>query len=131
MRGNRSRDTKPEKRLRSELHALGLRYKIDQRPVREVRRTADIVFVKARIAVFVDGCYWHGCPEHYRAATKNAEFWSQKIEANRQRDADTDQRLAAAGWHVMRVWEHEDPDAAARRIAEAVRPTPPETAVSP
>ena len=129
MRGNRRKDTKPEKRLRSELHALGLRYKIDQRPIREVRRTADVVFVKAHIAVFVDGCYWHGCPDHYRAARKNEEFWSQKIEANRQRDADTDQRLADAGWLVMRVWEHEDPGEAARRIADAVRPKPSEIVV--
>jgi DNA mismatch endonuclease, patch repair protein len=117
MRGNRSRDTKPEKRLRSQLHALGLRYRVGQRPIPAVRRTADVVFTRSRIAVFVDGCYWHGCPDHYRPARKNSEFWAQKISANRQRDTDTDRILSEAGWRVIRVWEHEDPLDAAQRIA--------------
>ncbi|HKI18195.1 MAG TPA: very short patch repair endonuclease [Isosphaeraceae bacterium] len=121
MRGNRSRDTKPEMRIRSHLHALGLRYRVSVRPVLTVRRTADVVFTGARVAVFVDGCYWHGCPDHYRPARQNTEFWSEKISANRQRDAEANRLLEQAGWQVIRVWEHEDPSAAARRIAVLVR----------
>ncbi len=91
------------------------------RPVHELRRTADVVFTKARVAVFVDGCYWHGCPEHHRPATKRGEFWQEKIAGNRARDADTNASLSAQGWAVVRVWEHEDPEAAADRISGIVR----------
>lgn len=80
-----------------------------------------MVFAKARVAVFVDGCFWHGCPSHGTAPTSNARFWREKIETNKRRDRDTDQRLEAEGWRVIRVWEHEDPDLAADRIAETVR----------
>ena len=120
MRGNRSRDTKPELRLRSCLHALGLRYRVAVRPLASIRRTADVVFTKARVAVFVDGCYWHGCPEHYRPAKRNTEFWSEKIGKNRQRDAETDLLLEQAGWVVIRIWEHEDVPTAAQRVKGAV-----------
>lgn len=121
MQGNRGRDTKPELVLRSRLHALGLRYRVSARPVPDVRRTADIVFTRARVAVFVDGCYWHGCPDHHRPARQNSEFWTEKIQANRQRDTDVDQLLSQEGWSVIRVWEHEDPGEAARRIEVLVR----------
>lgn len=121
MRGNRSRDTKPEMRLRSHLHALGLRYRVSMRPIPTVRRTADVVFTGAHIAIFVDGCYWHGCPDHYRPARRNTEFWSEKISTNRQRDAEANRVLEQAGWQVVRVWEHEDPSAAAQRIAVLIR----------
>ena len=121
MQGNRGRDTNPELALRSRLHALGLRYRVSARPEPGVRRTADIVFTRARVAVFVDGCYWHGCPDHHRPARQNSKFWSEKIETNRQRDTDVNQLLSQAGWQVIRVWEHEDPDEVARRIDTAVR----------
>ncbi|MFI8193193.1 very short patch repair endonuclease [Streptomyces sp. NPDC085946] len=121
MKGNKSRDTKPEKRLRSILHREGLRYRVATRPLPELRRTADIVFPKLRLAVFVDGCYWHGCPDHYRPSDANREFWSAKIAANRNRDSETDRMLRDAGWNVIRVWEHEDPALAASRIIELVR----------
>jgi len=121
MRANRSRDTKTELALRSAVHRLGLRFRVDAPLVKGLRRRADIIFPGARVAVFSDGCYWHGCPEHYRAATRNREFWSDKIIANRDRDLDTDERLRQAGWHVIRVWEHEDPIEAAERIAQLVR----------
>jgi DNA mismatch endonuclease (patch repair protein) len=114
------RDTKPEVRLRSILHRRGLRYRVDARPVPTLRRTADIVFGPARVAVMVDGCYWHGCPEHHRPSTRNADWWREKIESNVRRDRDTDDALARAGWLVVRVWEHEEPDEAADRIAEIV-----------
>lgn len=121
MRGNRSKDTKPELRLRSLLHKQGLRYRVASRPLPELRRTADVLFPKPKVAVFVDGCYWHGCPEHLREATKNAEFWHSKIEGNRARDAETDRLLREAGWTVIRVWEHEDPVTASARIEKIVR----------
>ncbi|MDA0564661.1 very short patch repair endonuclease [Streptomonospora sp. S1-112] len=121
MRGNRSRDTKPELRLRSLLHQWGLRYRVAARPLPKVRRTADIVFSKVKVAVFVDGCYWHGCPQHLRPATVNSGFWNEKIAANRARDAETNRLLREAGWTVVRVWEHEDPAEAAARVAATVR----------
>lgn len=121
MQANRGRDTRPELALRSAVHALGLRYRVGIRPIKDVRRTADIAFTRARVAVFLDGCFWHGCPEHHRPATgKSAEFWMEKIAGNRQRDADTDERLRNAGWQVVRVWEHEDPREASERVARIV-----------
>ena len=85
-----------------------------------MRRTADLVFTKAKVAVFLDGCFWHGCPEHHTVAATNAEFWADKVEGNRARDRDTDQRLSEAGWRSVRVWEHEDPLEAALRIRAIV-----------
>lgn len=122
MQSNTRRDTKPELRLRRLLHASGLRYRVDFPPLPGVRRRADVVFTRWRIAVFVDGCYWHGCPEHGpKKFGTNAQFWTDKIRTNRARDADTDARLEAAGWSVLRVWEHDDPAVAARRVEAAVR----------
>jgi DNA mismatch endonuclease (patch repair protein) len=121
MRANKGRDTKPERALRSAVHALGMRYRVGLRPMPQVRRTADIVFTRARVAVFLDGCFWHGCPEHHRPARRNSGFWVAKIEGTKMRDTDTDSRLHEAGWRVIRVWEHEDPIAAARIIQVAVR----------
>lgn len=79
-----------------------------------------MIFTRARVAVFVDGCYWHGCPQHYVPARTNASYWSAKIAGNTARDRETDLRLAALGWHVIRVWEHDDPDESARCIRDAV-----------
>lgn len=111
------RDTKPELELRRALHARGFRYRVDRSVLAGVRRRPDIVFGPARLVVFVDGCFWHGCSEHATWPTNNADFWREKIEANRLRDRDTDRRLAEAGWAVVRVWEHEDAEAAADRVA--------------
>ncbi|WP_369853708.1 very short patch repair endonuclease [Angustibacter sp. Root456] len=121
MVGNRRRDTRPELALRKAVHALGLRYRVDVAPMVGLRRRADLVFTRAKVAVFLDGCYWHGCPEHHRPARVNAVFWADKIEGNRRRDADTDARLAEAGWAVVRVWEHQDPVAGAQQVAAVVR----------
>ncbi len=120
MRANRSRDTRPELALRRAAHALGLRYRVAARPLPRIRRTADMVFTRARVAVFLDGCFWHGCPTHHRAPAANSGYWSEKVARNRARDAEVDALLAAAGWRVLRVWEHEDPAEAARRVAELV-----------
>jgi DNA mismatch endonuclease (patch repair protein) len=121
MRANRGKDTRPELALRKLLYQRGLRYRVDARPLAEIRRKADVVFRGDRVAVFIDGCFWHGCPEHYRPAVKNADFWREKIDGNRARDAETNEKLVAAGWRVIRVWEHEDPVLAAARIDRQLR----------
>jgi DNA mismatch endonuclease, patch repair protein len=120
MSRQRARNTSAETVLRRELHRLGLRYRIHRRPLGSVRREADVVFGPARVAVFVDGCFWHGCPTHGTWPKRNGEFWRSKIEKNRARDVDTDRRLAEAGWLAIRVREHEDPVTAANRIAQVV-----------
>jgi DNA mismatch endonuclease (patch repair protein) len=91
---------------------------VSTRPLPTVRRTADLVFSRIRLAVFLDGCYWHGCPEHHTLSATNAAYWTEKLESNRRRDRQTDQWLREAGWEVLRVWEHEDPKAAALRVRE-------------
>ncbi|GAA3794270.1 very short patch repair endonuclease [Sphaerisporangium flaviroseum] len=121
MQANKGRDTKPELALRSAVHALGLRYRVSVRPLPEVRRTADLVFTKAKLAVFLDGCFWHGCPDHHTKSATNAAYWAEKIVRNRERDAETDRKLTEAGWQIMRVWEHENPKEAAVHIAEQVQ----------
>jgi DNA mismatch endonuclease (patch repair protein) len=122
MLANRSRDTKPELLVRSLLHERGLRYRVNQRPLPGLRRTADIVFRKARVAVFIDGCFWHGCPEHYKQPGTNSEYWSDKVEGNRRRDRETDAWLVEAGWTVLRHWEHDAPEGVADQVEAAVRP---------
>lgn len=117
MRRQRTRDTAAEVELRRRLHAIGLRFRLHRRPVPHLRRTVDIVFGPAHVAVFVDGCYWHGCPVHGTWPKANEAWWRAKIEANQARDRDTDERLTSAGWTVLRVWEHEDPATAAARVA--------------
>jgi len=122
MQSNRQRDTSPELAVRRILHAHGLRYRVDIRPVPEIRRRADIVFPRQKLAVFIDGCFWHGCPEHGTHSFKtNAAFWEEKIMRNAARDLDTNSQLEAAGWHVLRFWEHIDPATAAREIEAAAR----------
>ncbi|MBB6099403.1 DNA mismatch endonuclease (patch repair protein) [Deinobacterium chartae] len=116
----RQKGTSAEVELRRALHRLGLRYRLHVPLIVRPRRVADIVFPTARVAVFVDGCFWHGCPLHATWPKNNAEFWRFKIEANRARDADTDARLLALGWHVIRVWEHEAVAEAAARIKHEV-----------
>ena len=120
MRGNRSRDTSPELRVRSLVHRRGLRYRVAQRPIPTLRRTADLVFRRAKVAVMIDGCYWHGCPEHYRPPSTNPDYWREKIQANGQRDRETNKLLVAAGWLVLRYWEHETPEVVADQVVAAV-----------
>jgi DNA mismatch endonuclease (patch repair protein) len=107
--------------LRRALYARGLRYRVDVAPVRSLRRRADIVFPRARVAVFVDGCFWHGCPEHATWPAVNADFWRQKLEGNKARDRDTNERMEIAGWKVLRFWEHESPLVAADIVERTVR----------
>jgi DNA mismatch endonuclease (patch repair protein) len=114
MRRVRRRGTAPETTLRSALHRLGVRF---GRGDGGLPGRPDILLVRVRVAVFVDGCFWHGCAEHFVAPKANAAFWSAKIGRNRERDAEIDARLQALGWRVVHVWEHEEPAAAAHRIA--------------
>jgi DNA mismatch endonuclease (patch repair protein) len=110
-------DTGPELRLRRDVWALGLRYRLQHR----IGRTRpDMVFIGAKLAVFVDGCFWHGCPQHSTMPKNNRDFWAQKLRRNRERDAENTQWLEAQGWRVLRIWEHEIealPSDCARRIA--------------
>lgn len=121
MRANRRRDTRPELAVRSNLHRAGLRYFVD-RPLRVAGRLVrpDVTFARARVAVFIDGCFWHACPEHGTQPTRNDSYWASKLRRNVERDSAVAAALAEAGWLVLRHWEHEPPDQAARAIANAV-----------
>ncbi len=121
MQANRRRDTAPEMAIRRLVHARGLRYRVDARPLPAARHAADMIFTRARVAVFIDGCWWHGCTEHYRPPASNTTYWSRKVARNRERDRLADQALSGAGWTVVRVWEHEAPESAALRIEAVVR----------
>jgi DNA mismatch endonuclease (patch repair protein) len=120
MERGRQKNTGAEVALRSELHRRGLRYRVHYEIIKKPRRVADVAFTGPKIAIFVDGCFWHGCPEHATWPKHNAEFWREKIEANRARDADTNARLAGIGWTVLRFWEHESPIRAAEIVASSV-----------
>jgi len=120
MRSNRSRDTGPELALRRLLWRSGLRYRVAARPLPQLRSTVDVVFRPSRVAVEVRGCFWHGCPEHYRAPGSNQEYWTAKIARNKARDMAIEEALRAAGWLLIVVWEHDNPTDAAHEIISAV-----------
>lgn len=125
VRANPSRDTRPEQRLRSRLHRDGLRFRKNfaiQLLDRRVR--PDIVFTRRRVAVFVDGCFWHRCPRHGTSPKANAAYWIPKLNRNVARDRIVDQALMAAGWTVVRIWEHESLDEAANTVASVLRSQP-------
>jgi len=122
MLANRGRDTVPELAIRSRVHRAGLRYRVDAPLPGMPRRRADVLVTRAKIAVFVDGCFWHGCPEHKTSPANNAAWWTTKLARNVERDRETDAHLVALGWRVLRVWEHEDMKQAAKRIVEILRP---------
>jgi DNA mismatch endonuclease (patch repair protein) len=122
MAAIRRRDTKPEVRLRSELHRLGYRFRKDyQVRVGGMLVRPDIAFTRRRVAIFVDGCFWHSCPEHGRRPSVNGEYWSPKLERNVQRDQEQSAALQSAGWSVLRFWEHEDVDDVLVAIGQAWR----------
>jgi DNA mismatch endonuclease (patch repair protein) len=110
------RDTTPEVQLRRELHRRGLRFRVQIKVPGNNRRTIDIAFTRVKLAVYVDGCFWHGCPEHHVRPQANSEWWRWKIERNQARDRDTDRVLEAAGWSVIRIWEHMPVLQAAERV---------------
>lgn len=121
MQGNKKRDTQPELAVRRAVHSRGLRYRVAAKPLQARRWTADLVFRRAKVAVFVDGCYWHGCPAHYTPPRTNSGYWGPKIAGNQQRDSEVNSELTGAGWRVVRIWEHEDPETAADKVEVAVR----------
>lgn len=122
MQANRHRDTGPELAVRRLLHSRGLRYRVSIAPLKGLRRRADIVFTRQRIAIFIDGCFWHGCPEHGRSTfNHNTAYWPSKIAANKARDVNTTDNLTAAGWLVLRFWEHEAATDVAAAIERSVR----------
>jgi DNA mismatch endonuclease (patch repair protein) len=121
MQGNRRVDTAPEIALRRLLHADGLRFRKDYPVVvADAQVRADVVFPRQRVAVFLDGCYWHGCPEHCRMPARNADYWQAKIDRNRTRDARITKALTDEDWRVVRVWEHEPLEQAAFLVREAL-----------
>ena len=117
----KSRHTAPEMAIRRELHLRGLRYRVNMSLPQVGRTRPDIVFTRVRVAVFVDGCFWHRCPEHGSSPKTNAGWWSRKLDTNVERDRATDTALAEAGWTVIRIWEHEDTSTAADRVEATVR----------
>lgn len=121
MQANRGRDTRPELKLRRLLHAAGFRYRVDWPIPGDRRRRIDIAFPRRKVAVFVDGCFWHRCPAHYVSPKANAEFWAIKARGNVERDAGTTAQLTAEGWQVLRFWEHEDPREMAEQVSAALR----------
>ena len=121
MRAIRRTDTKPEVHLRSALHRSGLRFRKDYRlDLHGVTVRPDVVFTRARVAVFVDGCFWHCCPEHGKQPRKNTDYWAPKLARNVDRDRDQNDSLIAAGWTVIRVWEHEEVEVAYQIVREAL-----------
>lgn len=121
MQANRGRDTQPEMVVRKLLHARGLRFRVTQPLTVNRRRRADLTFTRVSLHVFIDGCFWHGCPEHFVAPKTNDEFWRTKIAMNKERDAETNELLVAAGFRVLRFWEHEDPNEVAVTIEREYR----------
>lgn len=120
MSKQRRRDTEPEVLIRKLLHAGGLRYRVAWPIPGMKRRSVDIAFTRVKVAVFVDGCFWHSCPEHATRPAANDTWWSEKLAKNVARDMTTNEHLQQAGWRVIRIWEHEDPSRAVERIFEAV-----------
>lgn len=125
MSRTRGKDTAAELAIRRALHARGWRYRVNTRPVDTIRRTGDIVFTKRKVVVLIDGCFWHGCPQHYVVPKTRTEWWVDKITGNMRRDEETTHLWVDAGWRVLRFWEHEPASNVVVRIEEALgRPSP-------
>jgi DNA mismatch endonuclease (patch repair protein) len=120
MSRQRSKDTGAELAVRRLLHAAGLRYRVEYPVPGMARRRIDVAFTRTRVAVLIDGCFWHGCPEHATRPKANAEWWREKLDRNMARDRETTEHLVAQGWTVLRFWEHESPDTVAARVAATV-----------
>ncbi|QNS05999.1 very short patch repair endonuclease [Streptomyces xanthii] len=116
-----SKDTGAELAVRRLLHAAGLRYRVEYPVPGMARRRIDVAFTRTKVAVLIDGCFWHGCPQHATQPKANAEWWRQKLDRNMARDRETTEHLTAAGWTVLRFWEHEAPEDVVERVMRAVR----------
>ncbi|QWC86982.1 very short patch repair endonuclease [Nocardioidaceae bacterium] len=112
--------TAPEMAIRRRLHGDGLRYRVGWPVPGRSRRSIDIAFTRVRVGVFIDGCFWHGCPDHATSPRANSAWWREKLDRNRARDRDTNEAMSEAGWVALRFWEHEDSDEAADRIRDVV-----------
>lgn len=121
MQRNVGRETHPEKLLRSALHKRGLRFRKDLRPEPALRITVDIVFTRQRVCVFVDGCFWHGCPLHFEVPKTNSDWWHEKIEDNKARDTRQTRQLEECGWRVLRYWEHDVTSASLSEVCSEIR----------
>ncbi|WP_082574828.1 MULTISPECIES: very short patch repair endonuclease [unclassified Nocardioides] len=121
MLANKRRDTGPELAVRSILHRAGMRFRVDHPLPFAPRRRADIVFTRAGLYVFIDGCFWHGCPEHFVMPRTRSDFWQNKIDGNRDRDRDTEARIRALGLTSLRIWEHVPPVEAASLVVQSYR----------
>lgn len=124
MSAQKRTGTEPEMLLRMHLHAMGLRYRVNLPISGLPRRRADVTFTRAKLALFVDGCFWHRCPEHATDPATRGAWWEQKLKANVTRDRATDEHLQGLGWRVMRFWEHEDMALAAQRVARVLSESP-------
>ena len=120
MEAAKPKGTLPEIKLQSALEQVGVLFEVDVKPIDNLQRRADILIRDERIAIFVDGCFWHGCPIHGTQAKANAKFWADKINRNKERDLDTNRRLAEDGWTVLRIWEHEDPKQISNQVVELI-----------
>ncbi|MGW4744750.1 very short patch repair endonuclease [Streptomyces sp. NPDC004290] len=121
MRRQARKDTAAELAVRRLLHAAGLRYRVEFPVPGMARRRIDVAFTSVKVAVLIDGCFWHGCPEHATQPKANAEWWRQKLDRNMARDRETTEHLTSSGWEVLRFWEHEAPEDVALRVAGAVK----------
>jgi DNA mismatch endonuclease (patch repair protein) len=121
MRANKGKDTSPELAIRTALHRSGYRYTVDKRPEIDINRRADIVFRAVKVAVFVNGCFWHGCPKHYVSPKSNKKYWSVKVKNNRARDSETKALLQKRGWRVLVVWEHQSTESAYANVVKALK----------
>lgn len=132
MARTRGRDTKPELALRKAIRSLGLTgYRVSYAPIPQSKRTVDIAFTRSKVAVMLDGCFWHRCPEHYRPSTQRSSFWASKIAGNVARDMETNRALEEIGWQVVRVWEHEDSYIAAQKVVQLVKARYPASRITP
>ncbi|BBX48048.1 very short patch repair endonuclease [Mycobacterium cookii] len=123
MQSQLRRDTELELRTRKALHRMGYRYRVDYRPEKSLRCRGDLVFTKRKVIVFVDGCFWHGCPLHATSPKNNADWWREKLDANVKRDARNSVALSDLGWTVVRIWEHETVDEAVAQVRRALEQT--------
>jgi len=120
MLGNRGRDTRPELAMRSALHKSGLRFRKNYRPLRGSRGVVDVAFTRRKVAVQLDGCFWHGCPEHGSRPATNRAYWDEKLQRNAERDTRLQRELEDEGWTVLRFWEHEPPLEIVPKVHEAL-----------
>jgi DNA mismatch endonuclease (patch repair protein) len=121
MQTQKQRDTGCELAIRQHLFRLGIRYRIDCRPVPDIPRKADIVIRRAKVALFIDGCFWHKCPQHWKPPKRHAAWWTDKVETTARRDRETSKMLQQSGWLVIRAWEHESAELVASRVVQAVQ----------